>query len=62
MFSNTIVDSVKKLLEKISKFVDACRILDENKIDESCHADFLSKIGYDVVWQDLNPDNTVIVK
>ena len=62
MFSKTIVDSVKKLLENILKFVDACKILDENKIDESCHADFLSKIGYDVVWQDLNPDNAVIVK
>ena len=62
MFSDAKVNSVKGLLEKISKFVDACKILDENEIDESCHADFLSKIGYDVVWKDLNPDNAIIVK
>ena len=62
MFSDTKVKAVKKLLENISKFLDACKILDENEIDESCHADFLAKIGYDVVWKDLNPDNAVIVK
>ena len=62
MLSDTKVNAVRELLEKTSKFVDACKILDENEIDESCHADFLSKIGYDVVWKDLNPDNATIVK
>ena len=62
MFSITKVNVIKNSLENISKFLDACKILDENKIDESCHADFLAKIGYNVIWKDLNPDNAVIVK
>lgn len=60
MFSKTKINFIKKSLENISKFLEACKILDENKVDGSCHADFLAKIGYDVIWKDLNPDNAVI--
>ena len=62
MFSKEKTEMVKRSLEGITKFVDACKILDENKIEESCHADFLKKIKYDVVWSDLNPENALIVK
>ncbi|MCH9657987.1 DUF790 family protein, partial [archaeon] len=49
-------------LDKVSKFVDACKILELQKIPDSCHADLLSKIGYDVVWEDLDPDHARISK
>ena len=49
-------------LDKVSKFVDACKILTLQKIPDSCHADLLSKIGYDVVWEDLDPDHARISK
>lgn len=49
-------------LGRVSKFVDACRVLASQKIPDSCHADLLSKMGYDVVWEDLNPDNARISK
>ena len=60
MFSETKVNTIRKSLENISKFLDACKILDENEVEESCHAEFLAKVGYDVVWKDLNPENAVI--
>ena len=52
-----IIDSLKDT----SKFVDACSILATQKIPESSHADLLSKLGYDVVWSDLDPNNAKIV-
>ena len=62
MFSKEKMEAVKRSLEGITKFIDACKILDENKVDESCHADFLKKIRYDVIWSDLNPENAIIVQ
>ena len=55
--TNTIRDS----LEGISKFVEACKVLTAQAIPESCHADLLSKLGYDVVWTDLDPNNAEII-
>ena len=46
----------------ISKFVQACEVMTSHKIPDSCHADLLSELNYDVVWNDLNPDNAIIVK
>ena len=64
--NNTHLISKKKIqkthseLQGISKFVDACKILDSNNIPETCHAEFLSELGYEVTWNDLNPDNATI--
>lgn len=49
-------------LDGISKFVQACTIMKSHDIPDSDHADLLSKLGYDVVWPDLDPDNATIVK
>jgi len=46
----------------ISKFVDACSVMTSNGIPDSCHADLLSKLGYDVIWNDLDPANATISK
>ena len=54
--------AVNDSLVDVSKFVQACTIMTSHKIPDSCHADLLSKLGYDVVWNDLNPDNAMITK
>ena len=60
MLSKSKIEKIKNSLVGITKFVDACRIFDENKIPESCHADLMSELGYDVVWNDLDPNNATI--
>ncbi|MGI9566280.1 MAG: DUF790 family protein [Nitrosopumilus sp.] len=62
MISKQKIDDIQKNLQGILKFTKACKILETNKIPESSHADILSKLGYDVVWNDLNPDNATINK
>ena len=44
-----------------SKFVQACDIMKSNGIPDSCHADLLSKLEYDVFWPDLDPNNATII-
>ena len=53
---------VNTSLEGISKFIQACTVMKSHDIPDSCHADLLSKLGYDVVWNDLDPNNAIIVK
>jgi uncharacterized protein len=62
MISKKKIDSIKDMLSGTMKFIKACKILDANKIPESCHADFLSKLGYDVVWNDLDPNNAIMIE
>ena len=60
LVSQNMTNKIKQKLSDVSKFNDACNIMEEYGIPETCHADLLSKIGYDVVWVDLNPDNATI--
>ena len=60
MLSKSKINKIKNSLGGITKFVEACMIFDENKIPESCHADLTSKLGYDVVWNDLDPNNATL--
>ncbi|HZT36245.1 MAG TPA: hypothetical protein VFA15_10015, partial [Nitrososphaera sp.] len=62
LVSKAKVDSLRPLLAGISKFTDACAVLAQNEIPEPCHAELVSKLGYDVVWQSIDPDSAVIVK
>ena len=62
LVSQGITNQIKQKLSDVSKFNDACKILEEYDIPETCHADLVSKMGYDVVWVDLNPDNATIVE
>jgi uncharacterized protein len=45
-----------------SRFIDACSILSKEGIPESCHADLIAKLGYDVQWQSLDPSTAIITK
>ncbi|WP_420545564.1 DUF790 family protein [Nitrosopumilus sp.] len=62
LVSQSITNQIKQKLSDISKFNDACKILEKYDIPEACHADLISKMGYDVVWVDLNPDNATIIQ
>ena len=62
LISKEKISVVRDSVAGISKFVEACNVMASNEIPDSCHADLLSKLGYDVMWNDLDPDNAVISK
>ena len=53
---------LESMLVGTSRFIDACSILSKEGIPESCHADLIAKLGYDVQWQSLDPSTAVIAK
>ena len=61
LVSSQKIHDIKKNLKGVQKFTAACNILETNKIPESSHADLLSKLGYDVIWNDLDPNNATII-
>ena len=54
LISKSKLSEFESLFDGITKFTDACSILDQNNIPESCHMDLISKIGYDVLWQSMD--------
>jgi hypothetical protein len=53
---------LESLLVGKNKFVDACSILSSESIPESCHAELLVKLGYDVIWQSIDASSAIITK
>ena len=53
---------LESLLAGTTKFIDACSILSNEGIPESCHAELIVKLGYDVSWQSIDASTAVIVK
>jgi predicted nuclease of restriction endonuclease-like RecB superfamily len=53
---------LESLLAGINRFIDACSILSNEGIPESCHAELIVKLGYDVIWQSIDASTAVIVK
>ncbi|MDQ4101001.1 MAG: DUF790 family protein, partial [Thermoproteota archaeon] len=53
---------LESLLVGTSRFIDACSILSKEGVPESCHADLVAKLGYEVRWQSLDPSTAVIAK
>ena len=53
---------LESMLVGTSRFIDACSILSKEGIPESCHADLIAKLGYDVQWQSLDPSTAIITK
>ncbi len=62
LVSNKKINVIEKNIGGISKFVEVCKILTSQKIPDSCHADLLSKMDYDVVWENLDPNHAKISK
>jgi predicted nuclease of restriction endonuclease-like RecB superfamily len=53
---------LESLLAGTNRFIDACSILSNEGVPESCHADLIVKLGYDVSWQSIDASTAVIVK
>jgi predicted nuclease of restriction endonuclease-like RecB superfamily len=53
---------LESLLAGTSRFIDACSILSKEGIPESCHAELIVKLGYDVSWQSIDASTALIVK
>ena len=53
---------LESLLAGTNRFIDACSILSKEGIPESCHAEIIVKLGYDVSWQSIDASTAVIVK
>ena len=60
LISKSKLSEFESLFDGITKFTDACSILDQNNIPESCHMDLISKIGYDVLWQSMDCSTAII--
>jgi hypothetical protein len=53
---------IKAMLADTKRFADACVILSQEGVPESCQAELVSKLGYDVQWQSLDPGSAVLEK
>lgn len=53
---------LESLLAGINRFINACSILSKEGIPESCHAELIVKLGYDVSWQSIDASTAVIAK
>lgn len=51
-----------ELIKQATRFADASSLLLKNLIPEACHADLVSKLGYDVIWENMDMSNAAIVK
>jgi predicted nuclease of restriction endonuclease-like RecB superfamily len=60
LISKSKLSELESLFDRITKFTDACSILEQNNIPESCHIEIISKIGYDVLWQSMDFSTAII--
>ncbi len=62
LISKSKAAKLEPLLTGTGKFIDACSILSKEGIPESCQAELIDKLGYDVSWQSIDASTAVIVK
>ena len=58
----SLAEKMDRLLNGVTRFSEACTILSENSIPESCQAELVSILGYKVVWQSMDATSALIVK
>jgi uncharacterized protein len=62
LISKSKLGEFESLFDGITKFTDACSILEQNDIPESCYTELISKMGYDVLWQSMDCSTAIIVR
>jgi predicted nuclease of restriction endonuclease-like RecB superfamily len=62
LISKSKLGEFESLFDGITKFTDACSILEQNNIPESCHTELISKMGYDILWQSIDSSTAIIVR
>lgn len=60
--SKSKTNELIRLLTGTTKFTDACAIFSEKSIPEPCYGELISELGYDVIWQSMDPNDASIVK
>jgi predicted nuclease of restriction endonuclease-like RecB superfamily len=56
----TKINKIKPLLGNGIRYIDACRILAENQVPETCYSFILRKIGYDIIWHSMDINGATI--
>jgi uncharacterized protein len=56
----TKINEIKPLLGNDIRYIDACRILAENQVPETCYSFVLRKIGYDIIWHSMDINGATI--
>jgi predicted nuclease of restriction endonuclease-like RecB superfamily len=51
---------IKPLLGNDIRYIDACRVLSDHHIPETCFSQVLHKIGYDIIWQSMDINGATI--
>jgi uncharacterized protein len=62
LIPNSKTHRLESLLNGITGFGDACSVLAKEGIPEPCHAEFIIKLGYEVIWQSIDASTAVIRK
>lgn len=62
LVSKAKAKELELLLNGVKTFSDACTILSDNDIPETCHAELIEKLGYEVIWQSIDISTAVIEK
>jgi hypothetical protein len=62
LISKSKLGEFESLFDGITKFTDACSILEQNDIPESCYTELISKMGYDVLWQSMDCSTAIIMR
>src|SRR5919199_942492 len=62
LISKSKLGEFESLFDGITKFTDACSILEQNNIPESCHTELISKMGYDILWHSIDSSTAIIVR
>ena len=60
LISKSKLGEFESLFDGITKFTDACSILEQKNIPESCHTELISKMGYDILWQSMDSSTAII--
>jgi hypothetical protein len=56
----TIISELKPLLRNNIRYIDACRVLAEHHVPETCYSFVLQKIGYDIIWHSMDINGATI--
>jgi hypothetical protein len=51
-----------ELLKQAIRLSDASQILASNSIPEPCHTELVSKLGYEIIWKNMDASNAILTK
>jgi predicted nuclease of restriction endonuclease-like RecB superfamily len=55
-------DRLQQQLTDVTKFKDACNILSKNNVPEACCSELMHKMGYSIIWKNMDYNSATIAK